>query len=480
MRRAFLVATALGCLWTVGGAAPSEAQDGFPELDATEPAGSGEVVDCGATAREPRLRCGVFRVDEDGRPGGRAVDLHFVIRPAADTAARQPEPVLYLPGGPGGRALPASLDQALPLEALAGSPDLLLVDRRGIGPSNDLNCTVGLPDLRTRFESVIPPSFVEACRASLEGRADLRAYTTRSTVDDLEALRRWLGYPAVNIVGASYGTRVAQVYLRRYPDAVRTAVLAGVAPLSRPTYVDNGRSVDRALDHVIQECQSEPYCDQAFPRLAADLVRLRRTAAQRPETRVQGEDVTVTSTVLAYALRGLLYGNGEDVPYLITQAADEGLGALADYYLQRTAWLTSPGLSTGNHLSVICAEDIAPVTPARIAAGTAGTLLGPGMIDSYVTACGLWPHAQLPSEAFEMPTSDVPTLILSGERDPVTPPSGGALLAGYLPTRRHIVVPRAGHAVFGRCMDPVVHLVQRGVLEDLPECRPADFWFRVE
>ena len=109
----------------------------------------------------------------------------------------------------------------------------------------------------------------------------------------------------------------------------------------------------------------------------------------------------------------------------------------------------------GMHFSVICAEDLSRVDAAKIERETAGTFLGDYLVGGYARACEVWPHAELDPAHWEPVASDVPTLLLSGGRDPVTPPANGEAVAAHLPNSLHIVVPGAGHGVGGPCIQGI-------------------------
>lgn len=448
----------------------------FPRLADDAPAGTGLVELCTPAGVMGTIRCGVFRVDE-GEPGGRTVDLHFVILDALDPGAAAPDPVLFFPGGPGAAAIPAARGLVTGLHAVRRTRDILLVDLRGVGLSGGLDCDVPHPrGLASRFGALFALDHIELCRDALAERAALDRYTTAASVDDLEALRRWLGYPRVNLYGASYGTRVAQVYLRRHPESVRAVVMNGVAPVYRPEYVHMARYLQTALDGLAEECEAQEACNEAYPRFRARLADLLDRFATGPvDVTVDGTRVAFSRGDLGYALRGLLYARAAEIPYLVDRAAAGDLEPLVRYYVERTDWIVAVGGGAGNHLSVLCAEDIDPVTDADVEAATAGTFLGDHAIRGYREACAAWPNTRLPAAFFTPVESDTPTLLVSGGRDPATPPAGGDRVAGHLSRSLHVVVPNGGHGVFDLCiLGMVVRLFEDGDLERVdPSCVAA-------
>lgn len=450
----------------------------FPALAADAPAGSGTAVRCGAGAGVAPARCGRFRVWEnrDAR-SGRVVDIAFVVLEATGSAQRVADAVVLLPGGPGETLTNGALDVARRLADLRRVRDIVLVDVRGVGQSAALDCVVPFPGgFRSRFGTVFPIDHARACRDSLRRRAHLAAYTTAASVDDIEELRTWLGHPQFNLVGGSYGTRVAQVYMRRHPAAVRTVVLNGVAPVDEPLYVQHARLLQRALERVITGCVAEVACGTRHPELAKDLERvLDRFHRDPPELDLQGTRVRFTMGDLSYALRGLLYGRAADVPGLISRAAAGDVRPLAEYYVERTAWIAETGGSAGYHFSVVCAEDIAPLTDDAVTRETAGTFMGAHLIESYRAVCNAWPYARLPASHWRPVASDAPTLLLSGARDPVTPPEGGDAVARHLSRALHVVVPEGGHGVGGPCIRRMIaELINNASLDGIDtSCVPG-------
>jgi pimeloyl-ACP methyl ester carboxylesterase len=450
----------------------------FPTLAGDAGVGAGRVERCTAAGLAGTARCGTFRVLEDrARPDGRTIDVGFVILGATDSSARSADAIILLPGGPGetftDRAVPSS-SALLPLRR---TRDVLLVDVRGVGRSHALDCDTGYPGgFRSRFGTVFPLDHAAACRDALSRRADLSQYTTAATVDDLEELRAWLGYPQLNLLGGSYGTRVAQVYLARHPHSVRTAVLNGVAPIAEPLYVQHARLLQRALERVLAGCAADDECARTYPRLTESLAEVLARFQQGPQfVELDGDTLPFSLGDLSYALRGLLYGRAGEVPRLITAAAAGDVAPLARYYAERTAWVGERGGSAGYHFSVLCAEDIAPLTDDQVARATAGSFMGAHLIDGYRAVCALWPYARLPQSHWLPVRSNVPTLLLSGGRDPVTPPEGGDAVARHLPNSLHVVVPAGGHGVGGPCVARMTqHVIETGSVRGVDtSCVPA-------
>lgn len=422
-------------------------------------------------ALEGSVRCGRYRVWEDRTAqSGRTIDLAFVIADALDPAAGTSDAITYFFGGPGTSVTTPSPFVIGASRALREKRDLLFLDFRGVGASQALDCTVSYPrGVESRFGEIFPVDHIEACRDHLSERTRLDLYTSSINMDDLDELRAWLNYTHLNLSGGSYGTLEIQVFLRRHPESVRTAVLNSVFPISEPGYVTHARGLQNALDELVAECEVNEACAAAYPDFGKTVERvLERVRTDPPEVLAEGKKVKLGPGELGYALRGLLYRRGVEVPSMVWRAAQGEWQPLADYYLQRSGWVGEKGGEAGMHFSVLCAEDVGRLDAETIARETAGTFLGDYLIGGYARACEVWPYARLDDSFWEPVTSDVPALLLSGSRDPVTPPPGAEVVAKYLPKSLQIVVEGAGHGVGGPCIGQIVsRFIDAGTVQGL-------------
>lgn len=405
--------------------------------------------------------CGSYGVYEDRAAGsGRTIILDVVVAKAT-TANVEDDPVIYFHGGPGGSSVSNAVWVAPLLAGARQQRDLVFIDQRGTGESGRLSCDGGLPGGQaTLFGTHFPDAHIASCRATLAAVADLRQYTTAIAADDISEVLAWLGYDQVNLFGASYGTRLALVFLRRHEERVRSILLNGVAPPHRGIHLNGATNTDAALDWLISDCESNPACSGAYPTFRADLAALlARFDSGTVPIDVELSDGT-TATVdysrgdFGYAIRRMLY---DESAYSIAPWAREsvqtgGWSGFPSYYLDRTRWV-SGSFGTGMHLSVICSEDIQFVTEPDIAARTAGTRLGSSLIDRYRNACAHWPAGTVPAQYRDVVRSGKPALIVSGERDPVTPALWGDETAQGLTNSRHLVVPGAGHFPVSPCIE---------------------------
>lgn len=397
--------------------------------------------------------CGRHEVYEDRAAGsGRRIALQIVVWPAL-SADPEPDPVMFLAGGPGQGAAALAREVRDLFAKLQVDRDIVLVDQRGTGRSNPLECRSDNDSLAALNEpDQVGLERLKACLAGYD--ADPRFYTTAVAMEDLDEVRELLGYEQVNVYGGSYGTRAALVYLRRHGEQVRTLVLDGVAPpdMRLPLYFP--RDAQRALDRLVADCAADAACAAKYPDL--DL-RVRELFAKldrdpptvrlvHPRTGV-AETVRVDATLVANLVFGALYSPlmSSMVPELLVRAEQgdfQGLLALA-----MTGESTAANMSVGMQLSVICTEDAPRIGAGDAERAASGSLFANRLLTATSKACEFWPRGELPADFYAPIVSAVPTLVLSGDVDPVTPPSWGAIVAAELSHVTHLTAPFTGHGV---------------------------------
>ena len=420
-------------------------------------AGAVTLKPCFLNGIAEQVRCGTLTVDEDRdrhaseSADGKTIDLQIAVLPAIEQPAA-PDPMVILAGGPGqsARAIAASVKAAM--SRINVHRDIVLVDQRGTGESNPLDCDFDLNSLA--FDAQSKVRAVRECVDALD--ADVRHYTTINHVLDLEDVRRALGYAQVNLYGGSYGTRVAQVYLREFPGAVRTATLDAVASMDLRVGLQMGADADEALDAIFARCEQLENCRQRFPNLRKTLDNVLGELRQSPlemdiEHPVTGEISTETldHRMFAIGLRGLLYSPSTQraVPLLIDHASRGNFRPFIGLSTAATTAVTE-SMEPGLLFAVLCAEDFAGLDRDSIPQRERASFLGTAQADEFFGFCEAWPQPLVPA-SWEPAAVDVPVLLLSGSLDPVTRPSQAEAVARSLPNARHIVVPNAGHTVVG-------------------------------
>lgn len=425
------------------------------------PAGSQPATAACAGFKIPAVRCSIVSVPENRTTGkGRMIALRVAVLPAR-VANPASDPVVFLAGGPGQAATDFLRNPEMGRHTLGARRDLVFLDQRGTGGSNPLMCDFYKPEdyAHGAFAPFMPVARVRECRALLERRADLAQYSTAASVEDLEDVRRALGYERMNLSGGSYGTRLAMEYVRAYPQRVRTVMLHGPVPPSLRMPEGFGRAAQQALDGVLDECAATPACASAFPDLRSKTRKMFERLAQAPiTTTVNGQagDVRMTRDNVAEAIRYLTYSSrgASRVPRLLQRAYDGDFTGLASYLRD----YRNPGTFEALYLSITCTEDV-PFLSKEAAAQDEDTYLGSYRVREQQAGCAEWPRGVVPSWHGSFVRSTVPVLITTGLLDPVTPPSGGDLVAKTLPNSLHLKVPSGGHDLAGlRGLDCVVAL----------------------
>ena len=407
--------------------------------------------------------CGTFEVYEDREAAsGRKIPLKIVVLPALGNEPK-PDPLFFLAGGPGGGAADMASGIKPAFARIQSERDIVLVDQRGTGDSNPLKCELDEDSLEELSKADEMP--LDELRACLEGYdADAKLYTTSIAMDDLDDVRQFLGYGAINVYGGSYGTRAALVYLRRHEEHVRTVVLDGVAPpdMRLPLYMP--RDGQRALDLLIADCEADAACKERFPDFGRNVASVFERLDAEPQV-VQlvhprtGEaaEVTVKRELVASIVMSALYSPllSSLLPNLLERAGAgdfQGLVALASIGEQ-----AAEHMSQGMFFSVVCSKDAPRITPEQIERESAGTFLGGRSSEMRFEPCEFWPKGEVTQEYYEPVVADAPVLILSGKLDPVTPPVWGERVLEHLPNARHIVVPGTGHGTLGQgCVSRLV------------------------
>jgi pimeloyl-ACP methyl ester carboxylesterase len=359
-----------------------------------------------------------------------------------------------LTGGPGQAATESFVQIRGAFRRVERERDIVLVDQRGTGSSNPLRCPK--PEDTAGFwlleDDVIEP-WVVRCLEALDASPEF--YTTAIAMEDLDAVREALGYERVNLYGVSYGTRAALSYLRQFPERVRSVILDGVAPPSKNLGMDVARDAQRALDLLVDRCADDAACHEEFPELARDLDSLMAAlpapvTLRHPRTGDE-ETIELQRSMAAFAIRLATYSQetASIVPLLLRSAANGDLRPLAAQFLMTTSNLDD-SMADAMGYSVICSEDFPFFDASALAALNEGTYLGAVQTDSLSALCPLWPREPIPADFKEPVAIHVPVLLLSGEADPVTPPSNGELVAASLPTSLHLIAPGQGHMVIHR------------------------------
>jgi pimeloyl-ACP methyl ester carboxylesterase len=420
------------------------------------------LENCHVDGIKSQVKCGKLQVLEDySKADGEQITINFVVLPAIDDSDDK-TPLMFLAGGPGQAAAELASGLTNVFYEVRKTRDLILVDQRGTGLSHPLQCEEAAEQ---NVYALTPEDFsiqdIKNCLKNLTG--DLSQYNSENAIRDFDAVREALGHQQINIYGGSYGTRAGLVYMRMFPESLRSVVLDSVGPMEVPIGLF-GQSSARSFNLLLKNCQNEESCQQAFPQLDQEfktlLTRIENSSVKaniaHPRLGTQTPFV-ISKAKLLGTIRSQLYSvtTRSLVPLVIHQAYLGNYMPLAGLIAQTDG---GQGIYIGLLFNITCNEDYPRISLTDFEQDAKNNFGGDDSHSTFKMTCPLWPQYR-PSEAFYQPvTADIPTLILSGELDPVTPPSNGEYTAKSLPNNHHIVVKNAAHTVaLSTCASDIIN-----------------------
>ncbi len=418
------------------------------------------------------VRCGALIVAEQhANPTGRTIRLPFMVFKSA-SATPAADPIIYIEGGPGGSAS-TFISDYLPdeLDAIIANRDLIVFEQRGVGKAEPALDCPEIAEVALR-DAVVYLSASEAtdhqvaaalaCKDRLAGQGiTLAAYNSAEGAADINDLRAQLGYDKLDLLGVSYGTRVALTVMRDFPGIVRSAVLDSTVPLQANTLEDDGANFDRSLKLLFVACIVDASCGVKYPNIARDFTAVFTALNDKPLTvpvkdKKAGKEIPVVvdgNSVVGLISEILYYDQAlKIIPPMIDELTRRE-SAITKAIITLLG-VTGPDISHGAYFSVQCAEEI-PFNDQEKALANTQTLapelrenFREGVRGAYLV-CAQWP-APTPNPVETQPvTSDIPSLVLSSANDPATPPMYGEATVQTLPKGFLIPFPGLGHSILG-------------------------------
>jgi len=397
-------------------------------------------------------RCGVLAVPLD-RSDQKSPTIGLKVAVVAALNRRSTAaPLFLLAGGPGQSAIDLYASLAGAFAHINRNHDIVMVDQRGTGKSSALRCEYADDWSETGNDLASIRQATRDCLSKLG--PGVRNYTSSIAVRDLDEVRRALGYSQIDLYGASYGTRMAELYMRRYPEAVRAVILDGVTDPERPIGPDTPLDGERALRLIVARCEETSDCAKAYPDLPHELASLRARFGPAhlpldlddPSSGLPSS-LQFSRILLNSSLRFMSYNANQAalLPTLIHEAADGRLAPLAAQTLMMAGQIGDQ-LASGMQNTVVCSEDVPFFSNADLdRARVADTYQGFDQLEALQAICEIWPHGPVDADLHAQLHSDIPTLLLSGEADPVTPPAAAERVARSLTRHRHLVLAGEGH-----------------------------------
>jgi len=407
------------------------------------------------------IDCGYLVVPEDYEEvGGDSIRLPvYILR--SQNAHPAPDPIVFMTGLPGVKALPA-------VHELAGSAilhdrDIILLEQRGTGLANpDLNCDTGL----------LSDGAVSCLESLRDNGIELEHFTSSAMVFDLEALRNALGYEAWNLYGNSFSSQIMLRALDQYPQGIRSLVLDSVQPTTVNIYETVSGNYVRALETFFEECANDKECQAAYPDLGQRFYPLVQDLNSSPisleivnPSTGNPSIVEVDGNWLLAQTYDALYGevNRNDPlgywPLLINQL-EQGNTELIRPWIANPVVDWEEILTFGLYFSVMC-QDFYPVADADLLAEEAATYpeLETWSKNAFARQiCEAWDLSTTSPLSRTAVSSDIPTLLLAGTHDPVNPPTWAKETGKTLANSYYFEFPGMGNWVSatGPCTQEII------------------------
>lgn len=414
------------------------------------------LKDCRITAGpgQPgiKARCGtLLRPENPEDPQSAQLELFVAVVPALSLEQKS-DPFVPIAGGPGQASSVFYAGYAGAFEKVRRTRDIVLLDQRGTGKSAPMACDADDGILDSQFSRELVLELTESCLNTLPH--DPRFFTTSVAVEDLEALRIALGYTQFNVYGISYGSRVAQHFMRRYPGSTRSVILDGVAPPQIALGPGLATDAQKVMDKILSRCLAEPACAETFPNIDRALEQLVSTLREESVPLTLPNPLTgdmetfeFSAFELAGALRLLSYHPNSValIPLLIHQAVNGNYAPLASQFLMISTSL-GESLNLGMHNAVVCTEDAPYYADTGVNMDALNnTYMGAYTFENLDTICSIWPQGVIDDGFKNSVKSDTPVLLLSGDLDPVTPPENAEVAAVNLSNATHLIGKHQGH-----------------------------------
>jgi len=446
------------------------------------------------------VSCSYVIVPED-RTGDPTHTIRLAVAVYHSTSSHPaPDPVVFLQGGPGGEAVKLITGYYKQLVVpILEKRDFITFDQRGTGLSDPaLNCDELSKAYLQDVEGLIPNSTrglvysnaMVSCNGLMTAKGiNLNAYTTVESAADIKDILSLLGYQKADLYGASYGTRLAQVVMRDYPEIVQSVILDSVVPVESNSFVQYPQAMEAGLKTLFNTCATDPACNAAYPNLETVFWNLLSQLDAKPVTITTGNPRTGTVTenvdgstvmniiILSIKESDLIY----TAPQTIYRFKNGDFSTLIA--TQSSLPLGFEGINTGLFISMMCHENILATTPQELQATNVSSkdieeyawLPFYGSAQDVFKECKTWGATGPTLGENAQFSSDIPTLVITGKYDPTTPPMYAQQVAGHLSHSYYFEFPAQGHVptatdTSGCAMDTVVSFLNDPSVEPDRSC----------
>ncbi len=415
-------------------------------------------------------------------PKSRLIGVGFArIKAAGETKA---PPTFHLPGGPGFSFLPSLKNNPAAFLRFHAISDIVIVDQRGFSDRGDiLRYSYRTGELPLDQPGSLAASTQEFLRLSKEVVAamekkgmDLRGYTVKQCAEDVNDLRKALGYDKISLVATSFGSQWSFAIMRLHPEIVARAMLSGVEPLNNGYDMPSGvlRSMQRYWKEAEEDKALKPYIPAGGLAAAAEAIVAR---LEKGPLKVTFKDPKGEQNVT------IVLGKEDFQRDFVQKPADGPAFLLSLYHGHYDKWAGAVLNRRRSHQGDLrmtgpLIDTSLGVTPQRLAmlrGDPATRFLGQWNWDSYVASADIWPTPDV-GDDFRTPiTTDIPVIFAQGDWDMNTPLENATDIAKSFPRSRVIIAERGGHGVLEpiaqrhpKVWEQMMEFLRTGQLPDLP------------
>lgn len=424
-----------------------------------------ELIACPASINIPngeKVECGYLLVPENReRFDSRKIKVFFARVAAYTQSGDENQPLVYLAGGPGEAGSKYIVPRMEQFFALRRDRDLIVIDQRGTGFSQPrLDCNL-------KVKTTKLPSTLEKCLADYQQQGiDLTGYNTTQSARDLQELRRALNIDRWNLIGTSYGTRLAQETMRVDLQGIRSVVLNSTLPTSNSFFsLSLAADQKQIFEQMLNDCAADRKCASAFPDLQEVFLSIQRQMSGKvlklTLKSISGKKtVTISFDEFVALVERQLSSTKtiSQVPLLIWNMAESIQGKANNNILANYLESDSQSLlnhknhpkADGLHISVICHEDwssIKDLSKLERQMAAYEPFFRSRRLELYKIACPMWNVGRVAPAFEEKVVSDIPTLLLIGNYDLKTAPEWSDEVAAGLTNSQVISFPGTGHDV---------------------------------
>ncbi|MDT0686180.1 alpha/beta hydrolase [Autumnicola psychrophila] len=404
---------------------------------------------------------GVLEVPENrNNQNSQTIELVYKVL-KANTPDSTKVPIVYLQGGPGGATL--IMEEYWANHPLRNDRDIVLMDQRGTGESEAICVnsgkalfTIMRQDYNIEEDFEATKVVMAACKKTIQQKgSDLAGYNSRENATDFEDLRKVLGYKKWNLFGVSYGSRLGLTIMRDFPESVRSAVLMGVFPPEFNMYGDRVRSLNGSLLGVLQSCKENKSCNKQYPNLKERLHKVLTKLQSSPLSFNYKNEPFVLNSHDAFVLLFVSLFDIhtiENIPFFI-ESLENGETETIIEFLKAYEHLNNL-LNLPMNFSFNAYEELPFYDKENLDMAIQQSEFGFGL-DYYNAVIKImtdW-HSYRASDIEKQPViSDVPTLLISGSLDPVTPPKNAIEASKKLKNSYEVTFKNESHSFFNTCL----------------------------